>query len=227
MAYRLRGDRCEGQYALQVNSTQIRLVSMAEAFKYDPADPSNLVIAWDRGGTSGQVVRLQAQSLRPKTYYRMDTEVRAQDSSYGWPPDVLAAIGLLSDEVGILGWTTIDDEAHKIYLPLNVFQGKSPEGQSEYQVAILPEHRLRDVFITLTPISGQGETGTPVFDKRPLEDGYYPAKQATVFTIEKPRMAGLYEVGIVCTIMSGGSISTSFRFYHAGSSDRPNSKEKG
>ncbi len=215
-AYRLRGDRCEGRYALQVNSTHIRLASMVEAFGYDPSDGTSLRIAWDRDGTNGDAVRLRAQSLRPKTYYRMDTEVSAPDSSYEWPPDVLGAIGLLSDEVGILGWTSFDNEADKVYLPLNVSQSKSPKGANEYQVGIVPEHRLLNVFITLTPIDNQGEAGSPLFEKRPLEDGYYPAKQATVFYIDKPRTIGLYEVGIDCTIMGGGSISTSFRFYHAG-----------
>ncbi len=226
-AYRLRGDRCEGQYALQVSSTQIRLASMVEAFEYDPEDGSPLRIAWDRGGARGDVVRLQAQSLRPKTYYRMDTQVNAPDSSYDWPPEVLAAVGLLSDEVGVLGWTHFDDQAHKVHLPLNVSQGKSPERGNEYRLAIVPEHRLRDIFITLTPIDEQGKAGIPVFGKRPLTDGYYPAKQATVFYLDKPRTTGLYEVGIECTIMSGGSISTSFRFYHTGSAgDSKNTDEE-
>lgn len=225
-AYRLRGDRCEGQYALQVNSTQIRLASMVEAFEYDPEDGSTLKIAWDPGAADGHVVRLRAQSLRPKTYYRMDTEVSSADSSYEWPPDVLASVGLLSDEVGLLGWTRFDDEAHKVYLPLNVSQGKSPKRENEYQIAMVPEHRLRDVFITLTPIDEQGKAGVPVFEKRRLEDGYYPAKQATVFYIDKPRTKGIYEVGIECPIMGGGSISTSFRFYHAGSPGESKSTDK-
>ena len=215
VAYRQRGDRCEGIYALQVSSTQIRLVSMVETFAYDPGAPEALQVTWSRPAGNDRPIRLRAQSLQPRTYYRMDTVIGASKPTYEWPSDVLSSLKLPSDAIGVLGWTYLEGEDHKIYLPLRISQGRAPDRDSEYLVAIVPDSRLREIYVTLAPVKRQVESRTPIFEKKPLGYGLYMAKQATVFPLAKPEIAGLYEVGIECSIWGSGSATMSFYFYHA------------
>lgn len=213
-AYRQRGDRCEGIYALQVSSTQIRLVSIVETFAYDPKDPEALEVSWARPAGDYGPVRLRAQSLQPNTFYRMDTSIDA-GRTFQWPSDILASLRLPPTTVGVLGWTRLAGEERDVYLPLRISQGQAPAGGSEYQVAVIPDHRLREIYLTLTPLGGAGGRRPPVFEKKPLGYGLYMAKEATVFSLSKPQESGLYEVEIVCEIWSGGSMTTSFTFYQS------------
>jgi len=213
-AYRQRGDRCEGIYALQVNSTQIRLASMVEAFAYDPEDPQALQVTWARPAGDYGPVRLRAQSLQPNSYYRMDTTVGAGRTAYEWPSDVLASLKLPASTVGVLAWTRLAGEERDVYLPLRVSQGKAPAGGGEYQVAVVPDHRLREIHVTLTPLDAAGALRPPVFE-RELGYGLYMAKEATVFSFARPDGGGIYQVDIACEIWSGGSMTTSFTFYQS------------
>ncbi len=226
MAYRLRDGRCEGIYALQVNSTQVRLVSFVESLEYDLADNADLKVAWHRPD-GDRVVRLRARSLRSKTYYRMDTAIPAPDRSYDWSSDVLASLDLASGELGVLGWTELElreGMPRTVYLPLTISQAPSPGTTDGYQVAVVPDLRLREVFISLAPVDERGAAGTPVFAKRKLDYGYYPAKEATVFELGKPEKPGLYELTIDCAFMGTGSATTSFWFYHPNATDREEEK---
>ncbi len=70
--YRDRGDRCEGVYIKEVSSTALTVASFTEVFEpYDLQSSEPLHLAWDRPPGNASV-RLRAQSLRRRLYYRMD-----------------------------------------------------------------------------------------------------------------------------------------------------------
>lgn len=219
MAYTLRGDRCEGLYALQVNSRDVRLASLVETFALDPEADGPLRVTWPAVESATGPVRLRAQSLRPRSYYRMDTAVDPAAGTWLWPTDVLAAVGLLRDEVGVLGWyerAAGDGEPRPVYLPLRIAPGGDAPGAAEYEIALVPDIRLREVFVTLAPVGADGVAGAPIVEKKPLEMGYYPAKQATVFRLPKPAAPGLYELEIVCRLTPSGDATATYWIHHAG-----------
>src|SRR5919108_743620 len=71
--YRMRGDRCEGIYIKEVSTTILLVASLTESFEdYDLNSSKPLLIEWNKASGDG-VVRLRAQGLRRRLYYRMDT----------------------------------------------------------------------------------------------------------------------------------------------------------
>jgi hypothetical protein len=215
MGYSMRGDRCEGIYALQVNSTDVRLASLVETFTLDLQDGTPLTVHWPvMEGDTGPV-RLRAQSLRPRTYYRMDTMTHGATGSYAWPTEILGTLGLQRDEVGVLGWFDheLGSERREVYLPLRISQGDVGAGNTEYEIALIPDIRLREISVTLAPLDSEGVEGAPIIDKKPLDFGYYPAKEATVFNLPKPASPGLYKLELVCDRMPSGIATTTFWFY--------------
>lgn len=74
LAYRNRGDRCEGLFAKKVSSTGLRLVAFHKnPVEFKPGDKS-LTIASSTTAKSHLIVT----SLRRKQYYRMDTKYSGQ-----------------------------------------------------------------------------------------------------------------------------------------------------
>lgn len=217
LGYSMRGNRCEGLYALQVNSTDVRLASLVETFELDSDNSAPLTVHWPTVADSGPV-RLRAQSLRPRSYYRMDTTADPTASGYSWPTEILGTIGLARDEVGVLGWFERESasEGREVYLPLRIAQGADAADGTSYEIVLIPDIRLREVKVTLKPVDPHGSEGRPLIDKKPLELGYYPAKQATVFYLPKPETPGFYKLQLACDLMPSGLATTTFWFYHAG-----------
>src|SRR5580692_1992742 len=88
-----RGDRCEGVYIQLVGSTTLTMLSFTSVFgAFDAKTAQPLVIGWTPAPGTGEV-QLRALTTRQHLYYRMDTRVRAGESRYRWPTDVLAAMG--------------------------------------------------------------------------------------------------------------------------------------
>ena len=214
LAYRMRGNRCEGIYALQVSSTQIWLASFTDALDLDAANDQDLTLSWQAPATA-QTLSLRAQSLRPRTYYRMDTAVQLPATRFAWPSDVVASLQLSADEVGLLGWTklAVHGSEREVYLPVTVSQAQAPAPQEQYRIAFVASMRLSEVYISLTPLDENGTPRQPVFADLPLGYGYYPAKEATVFVLDRQPKAGLYQLDISCTMMDGSSATTSFWLY--------------
>ena len=217
LGYSMRDDRCEGLYALQVNSKEIRLVSLVETFQFDSQSGVPLTVRWSTVQSNARQVRLRAQSLRPRFYYRMDTLADAAAGSYLWPVEILGAIRLRRDDLGLLGWFEHELEGSRldVYLPLRITQDDAGTAGPDYEIALIPDIRLREISVTLIPIDPEGTEGEPILDKKPLELGHYPAKEATVFHLPKPEAPGLYRLELICERMSSGIATTNFWLYHS------------
>lgn len=221
IAYQLRGDRCEGIYKLEVNSTQLRLSSVIESFEaFDTSRPEDLTVQWSRPAAfAAEDVRLRAESLRPRTFYRMDTMVAGSRESFSWKLDILDRLGYSREDLGVLGWVrnpeADSDGRRDIYLPLRIRQNGAPARTATYEVAFIPEDRLEEVYLTVAPVSTRGEAlGPRLYDSQALEYGYYPAKTPTFFEISGFTETGFYEVEIKASFSGGDSGTTGFLLYH-------------
>lgn len=220
-AYRLRGDRCEGIFRLKVSSDKLRIRSWTAWFEdYDYQDSTPLRVTWTVPPGSEEPVRLRADTLKPRTFYRMDTLLSPFESPWVWPTRFLAQIQLGRGDLGIVGWTELPiAEDGRLYLPLEIHQrGKArPDG---YRVALVPGERLREVLWSVAPVLKDGSIGSPLSDPRALGYPYYPAERPTVFPIPAPAREGLYVFRLHAASRSGRQATRTLWFYHPESDGR-------
>ena len=214
--YRLRGDRCEGVYVQEVSGAPFVVASWTESFQdYDLTSKRPLIIEWQslRGGGN---VRLRAQSLRHRLYYRMDALRPSGSRSFAWPSDLLGALNISKGEVGIVATTRglVGETERDIYLPLRIGQGGKAAAPGSYQLVLLPGAELKEVFITLTAVTGN--KSRILKDSEAVRYGYYPAERPVEIPISGVRAQGFYHFEVGATLKSGGASSAEFWFYHPG-----------
>lgn len=221
LAYRQRGDRCEGIYAQQVGSLSLEVRSLVAAFEpFDPAAASALVVEWTAPPeASGRDVRLRALSVKPRTYYRMDTVVAGGKGLYRWPADVLAAVGLTRDDLALVGWLDIEEAGsllREVYLPLRIGAPAAGPAEVGYQVAFVPSKRLDEVAVSLTRLDREGRTAATLRRDEELGYGYYPPNQPTVFALGGLAGEGFYRLQLSARARGGEPATADFVFYHPG-----------
>jgi hypothetical protein len=221
LAYRQRGDRCEGLYAQQVGALSLEIRSLIESFgAFDPQQDPELAVEWTappQGG--GREVRLRAFSFQPRTYFRMDAALPAGSGSYRWPTDVLAAVGLGREDLGLVAWTTLPGpggSARAVYLPLRLGPAAAPPARAEILVSLVPSVRLQEIRISLTRLDAEGGPGATLRQHEELGYGYYPSNKPTVFSLGGLGEAGLYGLKVTATATSGLSVDQAIEIYHRG-----------
>lgn len=219
VAYRLRGDRCEGIYAQQVSSISVEVRSLLAGFgSFDPAKTEKLDLAWIAPSDSKRGVRLRAFSFKPRFYYRMDTEVPADQTVYHWPTDVLSSVELGKDDLGLIAWIDLlrqGGSSRSVYLPLRAGAG-AKQGDAGYEVSLVPSVRLSEVRLTVSRLDAQGNVVAKLRQNEELDIGYYPSDKPTVFTTGKLGPAGFYRLEITAVPQSGLSVQQDIELYHAG-----------
>jgi len=216
LGYSLRGDRCEGRYIQEVGSTTLLVASMTGSFEeYDLTSGKNLLVEWTAAGDAS--VRLRAQGLRRRLYYRMDTMVPPEMTSYNWPLNILTALKIPRKDIGVIGWTpyAIGGVKRDVLVPLRIRQKGNTSRSRTYCVVLLPGRELTEVFISLAPVGADGLLGRFLQDGRPLEYGYYPAEHSIEFPISDLEAPGVYYLQIGATLMGGGVATTELWFYHS------------
>jgi len=235
LAYRLRGDRCEGVYAKPVASTSLRVVSVTAAFgdyKLDSVEP--LAISWGPANWSSETaagacgsasttapsgIHLRAQSLQPRVYYRMDAIRPSGEADYRWPNDTLSALGIQRAALGVLGWTThaVDGVQRPVYLPVRIRQGSSasPEPESEYRALVTPGSELQEVYVTLARLDAQGQPSAWLRRGEALGYGYYPAERPIRIVLPLGHAPGCYRLEVTANLRGGGTTATAIWLYDA------------
>jgi hypothetical protein len=218
MAYRLRGDRCEGIYAQQVSAISVEILSLVASFgPFDPAKDRKLLLAWRAPAGSERDVRLRAFSFKPRIYYRMDTAVPASRGEYRWPTDVLASVELGRDDLGLIAWINLPGSGgstRQVYLPLRAGAGAA-KADAGYDISLFPSVRLSEVRLIVSRLDDKGDVAATLQDKE-LGIGYYPAAAPTVFSTGKLGPAGFYRLVVTAVPKSGLSVEQDIEFYHPG-----------
>jgi hypothetical protein len=208
--YRVRGDRCEGIYVQQITATPLIVASFGQLDVPQSLAPNGtLLVEWDPGAAG---VRLRASSLKPKTYYRMDSRQPADSRSYRWPTDVLSALKLTAGDIGIVAWVEqkVGDTLRNVYLPIRV--GRPVPGREiTYELVLVPGDELSEVYVALSSVAADG-TRVPVSPAKPLKYGFYPAGRSIRIPVGPLPHAGDYLVEIGATLRRGGAVSQELWF---------------
>ncbi len=215
--YRLRGDRCEGVYIQQVGGSPLAVVSWTRAFPdYDLSSNQNIAVEWDAAHLDSPV-RLRAQGLRHRLYYRMDALRPSNSNSFNWPTGLLSALNIPRGDAGIVGLAqaSVDGASREIYLPLRVSQGSNPPHDNAYSLILLPGVELKEVYLTLTGLPSEAKS-PKIKDGEAVGYGYYPAERPVEIPISGLKNRGFYHLEIGATLRSGGAAAAELWFYHPG-----------
>ena len=198
-AYQLRdGNRCEGEYAQQVNSGLLEVKSFtASEIDYVIDRPGELFVAWDRPPEISRPVRLRGASLPHDLYYRMDTAVPVHDAEFEWSLDVLANLGIGPRDLGVSGWIeTVSDT--RIYLPVSVGQGHARPLGNELRLTVVSNYEISKLFVKIRRSSwpGSGEPMGEIIKQHEPDDFGFPAKRPFSISLERPREKGVFAVEV-------------------------------
>lgn len=214
--YRLRGDRCEGIYVKQVSSTVLSLVSLTGLTGDVIVNQQNqLLIEWKLA--KDREIRLRAYGIKPRLYYRMDTVRPRNSTSYLWPTDVLSALGINKDNIGLVAWVFDSnvDNNKKVYLPLQIGDANKGFNSNTYELGLLPGRELAELFLSVASADSDGNPKSYLMEEVALEYGYYPPGRIVKIPIENLKSSGMHYVQIGAILREGGAMTIDFLFYHS------------
>jgi hypothetical protein len=217
LGYRLRGERCEGVYAqgLSAGSELTIIGLMARASDLEFRSVSNVQVRWRP--VAGQNVRIQAHSLRWRTYYRMDTVRPGTSTVFRWPTSILGPLQLRQREIAVLAWIDVPGSTRgRIHLPIRMDTASQTRSIASYQLTVVPGTDFSAVRMTLRRRTPDGSTETIGNPDVELGLGSYPARRPfpVLIPLRGTLLVGEYEVELTGQRTGGGWASTSFRFRH-------------
>ena len=218
--YKQRGDKCEGIYVQSVSGTATGLspIAFTQSFEnYDLNSDSPLILKWLNSREEETMhIRIRAQSLKPKVYYRMDTN-QNRDNSYEWELDFLKNYEILRNNLSIFAWTLINVNGNeeKVYLPLQIEQLDN-RNSDEYLLDILPSADLGKIFFSLDFFDNNKNSISSVKAKEEY-DISFPAGQIFPISIFKEDLVkeGIYLAKIEAELANGRPTILDFWFYHS------------
>lgn len=158
IAYKWRGDRCEGLYVIEVASRPRPQIigfhtGLIPAASFKNSGKARVIVD---ASTGSEAVSLRAVSLRPKTYYAMDTELPRGQWQYQWDSTILSMppLNMRTNELGLLACTNDcrPDQSTK-YFPAKLEQ-PAPTDRSQNIAIIRSSITLRDVSYTVQRVGG-------------------------------------------------------------------------
>lgn len=216
LSYHDIGDRCEGIYIEQVGGTTLRIVSLIDFFdNYDLKSGKPIYINWDKP-PGNSVIRLRAQGIKRKLYYRMDTYCSHDSASFKWSSNILASLNILKNDIGVAASTRylIGKTEHDVYLPVRISQETKADDKNNLNLVLLPGEELGEVFISTAKIGADGRTEKFIKDGEKLGYGYYPADRSIEIPLTQLNGIGTYYTQIGATLKSGGTASIEIWFYN-------------
>ncbi|MDJ0868312.1 MAG: hypothetical protein QNK03_19555 [Myxococcota bacterium] len=192
------------------------MISLTRTFEEYRADGGgDLRLTWTPWNDAP--VKLRAEGARPRLHYRMDTTQPGGASPYRWSPRLLAALAIDRRSLGVTAWTQqrIGGEDANVYLPLSVAQGALPPQARVYRVVAVPGRELREVYVSMWAVDGEGRVQGALIDGRPVGHGYYPVGAGVPIEVPQPEAEGIYKLELGASLPSGGAYSVDLLFHHA------------
>jgi hypothetical protein len=207
--YRPRGDRCEGLYwQPHAQEAYLSVVGLRRVDTSQPQPlPPSVQVAWASKPAipANADVSIRSVLLRSDKYYQMDTAKPYGAGTYRWPTDVLRALDLALQDLGIYAFTsvTIGQTPWKVYLPLGV--GTPADGLG-YEVTVVPGTMLLNLKWRCSRIDADGipgrELGGATLTRR------FPAGEPIRFRIALPQYEGFSYVEISADPLSPALVSS-------------------
>ena len=160
--------------------------------------PPVLKVSWTPS-TASQI-NLQAQALKARTYFQMDTRADGRRGTYDWPTDVLKSIPLSATELGVTA--SFAEGGQRVYLPVTF--ANTASGDGSINVALWPEQRFLKVHRTV--IAQRGGNTVEIVPRAELGEGVYLQQRPIRFSFTVPD-SGRYELIVSATLAPKGNVS--------------------
>ena len=213
--YKENDQTCEGIYIQEVSATSI--ISLA-IFTEGVSSKSLLAgpdvkMSWKTPEPSLDI-KIRAQGIKRKLYYRMDTRITSQNAEFAWKTSIVESLSISLIDIGLTAWIPDYYEGiDRLFIPLTLSQENVDDGNTDkYTLAIMPSQELKELSYSLSGESGE------IKPLAPLGYGYYPNDRPIVFTIEKSKLSpnsGIYKLHLVAEPSNGSSRPLDIWFYHA------------
>lgn len=217
LGYRDRGNRCEGLYIKEVGSTSLQIASFTESFgPLNTKSGKPLLIEWDKP-PGNNTVRLRAQGIKHKLYYRMDSFQPKENTSFNWSTNILASLHIQKSDIGIIGTSqyTAGSLQKDLYIPLRITQEGQVAHSDTCNLVLQPGVELKEVYISLAPLQADGHQGKFIKDGEKLGYGYYPAERSITIPVSGLKGSGIYYLEIGAELRNGGTSTLEIWFYHS------------
>jgi len=218
LGYKDRGGRCEGLYVNQVGATTLLVVSLTESFEpYNLHSDSALQIGWDPPPGKG-MLRIRAQGVRRRLYYRMDTYQPSLKKSFTWPLAILSSLDIVRGDLGVVGTVpvAVGPALQDVYIPLRISQNGESRHTGSYTCVLLPGVELTEIYISLSKTGPDGRPAKVIKDGEKLGYGYYPSERSIEIPVSGLTEAGIYYMEIGATLKNGGTATVAYWFYNPG-----------
>jgi hypothetical protein len=157
--YRLRGDRCEGIYATPVSTTsRPRLVGFHRlqfpGVAFASSNTASINILASRPADR---LSVRAVSLRPRTYYAMDTDLPQGRNRYAWETAILSSsqLSMQANELGVLACdNSCLPQPTTRYFPIELLAPAARAPDSGYVLIFQSEVGIEQATVTLLDRAG-------------------------------------------------------------------------
>ena len=158
IAYKQRGQRCEGFYESPVGAESLSLVSLLYG-RLEFGENNNEELHIIVPQTVKQQVHIQAVGIPLKTYYRLDTWVQP-GQRFTWPLGIVGKMMLSLDNIGLFGMSVAHPEIH---VPLVLEDNFSPS--APLNITLRASVDVGAVRWRMSPMDDEGQCGTPQNNK--------------------------------------------------------------
>lgn len=140
LAYKDRGNRCEGAYSAKVGAPSIDLVAFtvgALSYKLEKTEVIEIENPF------GFTIHIRSSALPLNTYYRMDATLEKSKTLKWEVKDALFDLQIPSNSLGIYGWMGTENE--KTFLPVKVVSSTIDRSDQKLYLIIRPSARVLGV----------------------------------------------------------------------------------
>ncbi|MEM6431104.1 MAG: hypothetical protein AAF708_17840 [Deinococcota bacterium] len=223
-AYQDIDNRCEGLFVQEVSSSVIVLTSFTRQFDLESTGADHpATISWDIDDVTSvrslqnskdDLLRLRANSNAFRVYYRMDTRVPLDNTTFDWSTTILERLSMGKFDVGIYGFLPVSfsDVTRNIYFPLSLSQDGNINYE-DYQVTLFPTAELEEVTYYIASVD-EGYPGDVVVPETSLNYRNYPNATPIMFEFELTADTGLYYLNIEAERPRGRRSRREIYFYH-------------
>jgi hypothetical protein len=191
VAYKARGNRCEGEYSAQVGAPSLDVVGFTIGiFSYNLVPTESIKIT-----NLDTVINLRASAIPLNTYYRMDA-VLSTGTTFTWDiKDVLLNLRIPSNSLGIYGW--FGTERNKIFVPIKPISTTYDTSKHELYFIVRASTKVLKIEYRYSKIGqnpGQYEQDNSSF------------RTGEPITIKLPaNLKGTYTIDIAALLQSNGN----------------------
>jgi hypothetical protein len=201
LGYRQRGDRCEGMFLEEVSGTLLVASLHFPRGDFEPKSGTTVRLQWSL--PPAPQVQVQAVSMKPKVFFRMDAVRPGDSTSYVWPTDFPETVRLRGADIGLLTWADvpIGGRAQRVYSPVSV---RDRSGAAE--LVLQPQSQLDEVYYSIVALNAQGGVEKSVVAEQKLP-GFHAAGQPIRIGLPALEPKRLYRVEIAARVRNGGPIN--------------------